>query len=443
MIPDDYHIFTIHGDTLLAMASGEVMLLDGPARDVALGDFSSPEDALAALEVKYDPEAISEAYREFQEVKARKMRDHRHHNPPRRLRALCLNITHRCNLACEYCFAKNLTIENAASMDSRTVKAAFDFIFRESKELERLQVDFFGGEPLMVFDRVKEGVEYARELEKKHGKRVLFTLTTNATLLTDEIISFLKDNNISLILSLDGRKQVNDRFRKFRSGTGTYDSIIKNVTRVKEMMEKKDYYIRGTFTGQTGDILDTLRFFQEQGFYNVSLEPVSSPGECPYSIREEKLEDLLESYREAARWMANQTLCFYHFNLEVDNPLCLTRRITGCGAGVEYLAVDPKGDLYPCHQFIENEVFRMGSVFTGIEAGEIVNKFKETTIYHKEACEKCWARFYCGGGCHFQQYINTGDITRPASAYCRLFKGRLEAALWYNMKKIDKEIKNC
>ncbi len=199
-------------------------------------------------------------------------------------------------------------------------------------------------------------------------------------------------------------------------------------------MDKKDYYIRGTFTGETGDILDALKFYLEKGYYNVSLEPVSAPDGCSYSIKEDSLDELIDLYHKAARWMVGKDLCFYHFNLELDNPLCLTRRITGCGAGVEYMAVDPRGDLYPCHQFVENEKFKVGNVFDGIEREDLVYKFKDTTIYSKEGCKACWARFYCGGGCHFQQYIKTGSITRPAPAYCNLFQGRLEAALWYGMK---------
>lgn len=431
----DYHIFTIHGDTLMSLISGELFVLDDLAKALMECEADSEEEAVNKLGDNFPSESIEKAYRELNYILSRPVKDHSHDSPPRNLRALCLNITHRCNLACTYCFAERLTEENAVSMTPEVVKKSFDFLFENSGDVRRLQVDFFGGEPLLAWDRVGEGIEYARSLEKKYDKYVLFTLTTNGTLLTDEIIDFLKNNNVSLILSLDGEEKIHDFHRRYRSGKGSFDIVLNNIKKVKQRLRKSDFYIRGTFTSQTPDILSILQFYNEAGFYNVSLEPVSTMDKTDYSLDESHLESLLASYREAAKWMLGKEMSFFHFNLEMDNPLCLTRRITGCGAGVEYVAVDPKGDIYPCHQFIENEEFKIGSIYTGINNPEMVNDFCKSTFYEKSLCNDCWARFYCGGGCHYQQFSATGSIKKPSPFYCKLFKGRLEAALWYNMKK--------
>ena len=431
----DYHIFTVNGDTLMSVISGELFVLDDLAKALMECGAVSSEEAIEKLGSLFPPQSVEKAYRELNHILSRPVKDHRNDNPPRKLRALCLNITHRCNLACTYCFAEKLTEQNSVSMTSEVVRQSFDFLFKNSGDVQRLQVDFFGGEPLLAWDRVKEGVEYARSLEKKFDKYVLFTLTTNATLLTDEIIEFIKDNNISLILSLDGEEKIHDFHRRYRSGKGSFDNVLNNIEKVKQRLKKSDYYIRGTFTSQTLDILSVLKFYHKSGFYNVSLEPVSTTDKTEYSLDESHLESLQASYREAAKWMLGKDMSFFHFNLEMDNPLCLTRRITGCGAGVEYMAVDPKGDLYPCHQFIENRDFRIGSVFTGTDNPDLMDDFCKSTFYEKNLCSDCWARFYCGGGCHYQQYSTTGSIKEPSPFYCKLFKSRLETALWYNMKK--------
>lgn len=434
-IPHDFHAFKIENDNLLSLPGGAVYLMSDAALDIFNCNPKNISEAVQRLKGKYPRPTIEEAYREMESVKSIKARDHRNDNPPRRLRALCLNVTHRCNLACAYCFASELTSSKAPTMDGEVITQSLDLLFRESEEVDYLQVDFFGGEPLLCFDLVKFAVEYARNVETKYKKRVNFTLTTNATLLDDEIIEFLKKNEISLILSLDGRKEVNDLHRRFKDGRGSFDIILQNINKVKELMSPHDYYIRGTFTRNTLDILDTLKFYHQQGFYNVSLEPVSSEEGKPYYISPELLKEILEKYRQAARWLVDKPMKFYHFNLELDNPLCLTRRITGCGAGVEYLAVDPIGDLYPCHQFIGLEQFKMGNVREGVKNNRLRETFKKATLYQKQGCPDCWARFYCGGGCHFDQFVSSGDIFTPSDFYCQLFKGRLEASLWYNVRK--------
>jgi uncharacterized protein len=441
----DFHIFQVNSDTLLALPGGEVFLLDDIARDLINSSAKTINEAKKRLSGRYAGPEITKAFEEIKTIFARPVKDHRNDSPCRKLRALCLNVTHKCNLACTYCFARDLTRDQAISMPVSIAKKALEFLAKESGDINRLQVDFFGGEPLLAKETVFNAVEHARSIEKATQKKFLFTLTTNAVLLDEEIVEFVKSNRMSLILSLDGRELVNDLHRRGRrdacaprggaSGGGSFESVIKNIRMAKSCLRSDDYYIRGTFTSENLDILDTLRFYDEEGFGNVSLEPVSARDSASYSIKTEHLERLMKSYQDAAAWMLGKKMKFFHFNLETENPLCLTRRITGCGAGVEYLAVDPLGDLYPCHQFIGQDSFRMGNVISGIGEEDVAKIFKKSTIYSKEGCDVCWARFYCGGGCHFQQYLASGDISKPSRLHCDIFMGRLEVALWYNAMK--------
>ncbi|MFP4496818.1 MAG: SPASM domain-containing protein [Vulcanimicrobiota bacterium] len=432
----DYHIFSREQDHILALANGQAFLVDELSKDIIETSSDSQEKVFEILKEKHSRENIREAFAEWQKLKKGIIiKDHQKDTPPRNLRALCLNITHKCNLACSYCFAERLTEENAPSMTVETVCKSLDFLFENSHDVHRLQVDFFGGEPLLVFDKVKAGVEYARKLEQKLDKEILFSLTTNATLLTDEIIDFVKKHNISLILSLDGDKTVNDLHRKYRNGKGSFDEIIKNILKVKEKLHPMDYYIRGTFTARSLNLKETADFFHRMGFYNISLEPVTGPDTYEFSLKKEHLGNLHEEYIKLANWMKDKNIQFYHFNMELENPLCLTRRITGCGAGVEYVVVDPRGDIYPCHQFVENEEFLLGNIFHGINNHKLCSTFRESTIYQKEDCPRCWARFYCSGGCHFQHYVRTGSINKPWGGYCQMFRDRLETSLWYNIRR--------
>jgi uncharacterized protein len=435
LINKDYHVFTLHGDTIMNLPSGELFLLDELASDLIKHPGIPTEELIKQLASKYDACTIEKARREMEYILSQPVKDHRNTQMPRNLRAMCLNITHKCNLACTYCFAERLTNENAGTMTPEIIKGALDYLCRESGEVHRLQVDFFGGEPLLAFDLVKMGTEYGRELEKKYDKKFLFTLTTNALLLNDEVIDFVKEQNMSLILSLDGTQETHDLLRPARSGKGSHDTVLRNIKKVQTVLDPSAYYIRGTFTSQTLEIKKTLEYYLEQGFINVSLEPVSSPDNQEFALTEKHRDEIIRQYRETAAWLIDKPLIFYHFNLEMDNPLCLTRRITGCGAGVEYIAVDPAGNMYPCHQFIEDNRFIMGNVLQGKRLTGIIEHFRKSTIYEKEECQHCWARFYCSGGCHFQHFIKTGDINKPSKLYCDIFKGRLEAALWFNVKR--------
>jgi uncharacterized protein len=431
----DYHVFTLHGDTILTLPSGELYHLDGLASDLMNLGECTLETALDKLGSKYDSHIIEKAYREMDYVLSRPVRDHRNTRMPRELRALCLNITHKCNLACTYCFAEKLTEGNAGTMTPEVVRSALEYLCRESGYVHRLQVDFFGGEPLLAFDLVKMGVEYGRELEKKYDKKFLFTLTTNALLLTDEVVDFVKEQEMCLILSLDGPQEIHDCFRLSRNGKGSHDAVLENIRKVRDRLDPSSYYIRGTFTSRTLEIKKILEYYLDEGFKNVSLEPVSAPKDTVYALTEEHKDEITLHYREAAAWLLDKPMVFFHFNLEMDNPLCLTRRITGCGAGVEYLAVDPLGNMYPCHQFVENGSYLVGNVFDEKRSEKITEHFRSSTLYKKEGCEKCWARFYCSGGCHFQHYIKTGDINKPSKLYCDIFRNRLETALWFNLKR--------
>jgi uncharacterized protein len=435
LINKDYHIFTLHGDTILNLPSGELFLLDELAAELIRYAECLSEDLMSKFSEKYELCDIEKARKEMEYVLSRPVKDHRNTKMPRALRAMCLNITHKCNLACTYCFAERLTDENAGTMTPEIVRRALDYLCMESEDVSRLQVDFFGGEPLLAFDLVKEGTAYGRKLETKYDKKFQFTLTTNALLLNDDVIDFVREQNMSLILSFDGPVEMHDLFRSTRSGKGSHEAVLRNIRKVRDNLDPADYYIRGTFTSQTLDIKRILEYYLDEGFRNVSLEPVSSPENQPFALTEEHRDNIIRQYHEIAAWLVDKPMNFYHFNLEMDNPLCLTRRITGCGAGVEYVAVDPEGNIYPCHQFIEDSRYLMGNVLQKGRSAEITEYYRNSTIYEKENCEKCWARFYCSGGCHFQHFIKNGDINKPSKLYCDIFKGRLEAALWFNVRR--------
>lgn len=436
--PSHCHIFNIEGDTIMALSSGGLYILDDIAAATVQCGAENPEEAGSILKNTFDSEAVKEAYLEIETLLKTPVRDHRCTPLKRELRALCLNITHKCNLACDYCFASEITGDNAQTMTLDVIKASLDFLFSKSEGVKKLQADFFGGEPLLAFDLVKEAVQYAKCLEKRFDKTIQFTLTTNGVLLNKEVVRFLYDNKINLIISLDGCREINDLHRKFKDGTGSYEKIIDNIMYAVKAMDPDSYYIRGTFTAQNMNLPETLKFYQNMGFKNVSLEPVTSTEDRNYAIKDEHLKELKEQYVKSAKWMINEDIRFFHFNLEMDNPLCLTRRITGCGAGVEYMGVDPLGDLYPCHQFIENSQFKMGNVFEGIHREDLVESFDKAVIYNKEGCISCWAKFYCGGGCHYKQYSQTGSFYKTSQTDCRLFRERMESALWYNAIKRKK-----
>lgn len=352
------------------------------------------------------------------------------------VKALCLNIAHDCNLRCEYCFADEGEYKGKRELMSPEVgKKAIDFVIKNSGPRKNIEIDLFGGEPLMAFDTVKEIVEYAKEQGKLHDKNIRFTMTTNATLLNDEIMRYLDENMGNIVLSIDGRKKVNDSVRVRADGTGSYDAIIPNIKKMVDIRQKgKQYYARGTFTRKNLDFFEDIMHLVNEGFDEVSIEPVVLPDNHPLSLREEDLPKIFEQYDKLYEEMLRRhkegnEFKFYHFNVDLQGGPCVYKRISGCGAGHEYVAITPSGDIYPCHQFVGNEDFKMGSVFEEGLKESIQTEFKEGNIYFKPTCKECWARFYCSGGCQANNYNFNKDIHIPYEIGCKMQKKRIECAI--------------
>jgi uncharacterized protein len=350
------------------------------------------------------------------------------------IKALCLNVAHACNMKCRYCFASQGDFGLSPSLMSlETGKRALEFLIEKSGQVKNLEVDFFGGEPLLNEAMLKELVRYGRQREKECGKHFNFTLTTNALLLNDDIINFVVDNNISVILSLDGREAINDRHRILNDGQGSYQRILPNI---KKMAAKKPVscYIRGTFTRHNLDFSEDLQHIVDLGFDAVSLEPAIGPNNG-YSIQEEDLPRVLSEYERLTDLLCNyrqsgKNIHFFHYNLDLQKGPCLAKRQSGCGAGVEYLVVTPEGDIYPCHQFVGEDSFLMGNIFKSEIDPKIKQKFTKNRLVNKEECLRCWARNFCGGGCHANAFHSNGDMGKPAKVSCMMHKKRIEGAIY-------------
>ena len=351
------------------------------------------------------------------------------------VKALCLHIAHDCNLACRYCFAEEGEYHGRRALMSYEVgKKALDFLIANSGNRQHLEVDFFGGEPLMNWNVVKQLVEYGRSQEKEHNKKFRFTLTTNGVLLNDEIMEFCNREMSNVVLSLDGRKEVNDKMRPFRNGTGSYDLIVPKFQKFAESRGDRDYFVRGTFTHENLDFSKDVLHFADLGFKKMSVEPVVAEPSEPYAIREEDLPQILEEYDKLAaeyvkRWKEGKGFTFFHFMVDLKQGPCVAKRLSGCGSGTEYLAVTPWGDLYPCHQFVGKEEFLLGNVDSGITNTAVRDEFKLCNVYAKEKCRDCFARFYCSGGCAANSYNFHGSITDAYDIGCEMQKKRIECAV--------------
>lgn len=361
------------------------------------------------------------------------------------IKALCLNVAHACNMRCHYCFASQGDFGmNPCLMSFATGKKAFDFLISHSGQVKNLEIDFFGGEPLLNVEVIKALVLYGRELETEYGKRFNFTLTTNALLLDDDIADFIIKNDISVILSLDGRPTTNDQHRILKNGTGSYDII---VPKIKKMVERQpvSYYVRGTFTRLNLDFCNDLQHIIELGFDAVSLEPAVGSNNS-WSITAEDLPQVLTEYDRltdllCSYYKSNQDVRFFHYNLDLQKGPCLAKRLSGCGAGIEYLVVTPEGDIYPCHQFVGESEFWMGSIHDDDLNGYIVEKFAGNRLGNKEQCIRCWARNYCGGGCHANAYHANGDMSVPDPVSCAMHRKRIEGAIYLELiKKLEGSI---
>lgn len=359
------------------------------------------------------------------------------------VKALCLHIAHDCNLACRYCFAGEGEYHGHRALMSLEVgKKALDFLVANSGNRVNLEVDFFGGEPLMNWDVVKGIVEYGRSLEEPHNKKFRFTLTTNGVLLNDEIMEFANREMANIVLSIDGRKEIHDKMRPFRGGQGSYDLIVPKFQKVAESREQTRYYVRGTFTHNNLDFSRDVLHLADLGFQQISVEPVVAKPTDSYALTEDDLPKLMEEYDKLAvemlrRRREGKPFNFFHFMIDLEGGPCVAKRLSGCGSGTEYLAVTPWGDLYPCHQFVGDEKFLMGNVEEGVLREDIRDEFKCCNVYAKEKCKNCFAKFYCSGGCAANSYNFHGTINDAYDLGCELQRKRVECAIMLKVAEAE------
>ena len=443
-------------DIVLDVNSGAIHVVDDVTYDViALYEGHTREEIVNSLRERYPETEVEEALDEVQmlvdneelftkDTYENYIMDFK--KRPTVVKALCLHIAHDCNLACQYCFAEEGEYHGRRALMSFEVgKKALDFLIANSGNRRNLEVDFFGGEPLMNWQVVKDLVAYGREQEKLHDKKFRFTLTTNGVLLNDEVMEFCNREMGNVVLSIDGRKEVHDKMRPFRKGAGSYDLIVPKFQQFAESRHQDKYYVRGTFTHYNLDFSEDVLHLADLGFKQISVEPVVAEPTEPYAIREEDLPKLFEEYDKLAvemirRHKSGEDFNFFHFMIDLEGGPCVAKRLSGCGSGTEYLAVTPWGDFYPCHQFVGNEKFLLGNVDEGILNTDIRDEFKCCNVYAKEKCRKCFARFYCSGGCAANAYNFSGDICGAYDIGCELQKKRIECAIM--IKAAEEEQKN-
>ncbi len=361
------------------------------------------------------------------------------------VKALCLHVAHTCNLNCSYCFAAQGKYHGERDLMSfETGKKAIDFLISHSGDRHNLEVDFFGGEPLMNWETVKEIVAYARLREKEENKHFRFTLTTNGVLIDQEVMDFCNREMDNVVLSLDGRKEVHDHFRKDYQGRGSYEKVVPLFQAFAQSRRGKSYYIRGTFTHHNTDFTKDIFHMADLGFTELSMEPVVCPPSDPYALTQEDLPVLYEQYEILAKEMKRRKkegrpFTFYHYMLDLSHGPCIYKRIAGCGSGTEYLAVTPKGELYPCHQFVGETAYRLGDLEKGIVNSALRDRFASCNVYARPQCRDCWARLYCSGGCAANAYHATGDIGGIYEYGCQLFKKRLECAIMLQVAESEEE----
>lgn len=446
------HQYKLNGyNIVLDTCSGSVHCVDEVAYDIiAMYKSAAREQIVSAILEKYgeredvteedilqcldDVKALEDAGKLFSADQYEDLAfDYK--NNSKVVKALCLHIAHTCNLNCDYCFASQGKYQGErALMTFEVGKQAFDFLIANSGTRRNLEVDFFGGEPLMNWDVVKQLVAYARSVEKEHNKNFRFTLTTNGMLLDDEIIDFLNKEMSNVVLSLDGRKEVHDHFRKDYAGRGSYDQIVPKFQRLVEKRGGKDYYVRGTFTHNNVDFTNDIFHMADLGFTELSMEPVVCPPGDPYALTAEDLPKVLEQYEILAKEMIKRKkegrpFTFYHYMLDLKNGPCIYKRITGCGSGTEYMSVTPWGELFPCHQFVGDPKYSLGNIWDGVKNTEAQDEFRSCNAYARPECKDCWAKFYCSGGCAANAYHATGRINGVYEYGCELFKKRIECAV--------------
>ena len=397
------------------------------------------EDILLCLE---DIKALENAGKLYSEDQFENLA-YNYKNNSKVIKALCLHVAHTCNLNCSYCFASQGKYQGERALMSFEVgKRAFDFLIENSGTRRNLEVDFFGGEPMMNFDVVKQLVAYARSIEKEHNKNFRFTFTTNGVLLDEEVMDFLNREMHNVVLSLDGRKEVNDHFRKNYAGEGSYDTIVPKFQRLVEKRGGKDYYVRGTFTHNNVDFTNDLFHMVDLGFTELSMEPVVCPPGDPYALTKEDMPKIFEQYEILAKEMLRRkkegrAFTFYHYMLDLKNGPCIYKRITGCGSGTEYMAVTPWGELFPCHQFVGDSKYSLDNIWDGITNTAVQDEFRSCNAYARPECKDCWAKLYCSGGCAANAYHATGSIGGIYEYGCELFKKRIECAVMMQVAEAE------
>ena len=440
--------------------SGSIHLVDDVAYDiVALYESNTKDQIVTSLAEKYSStgvssEEIAECYDEITWLKDEgklfspdtfsSIATSLKNKTSGVVKALCLHVAHTCNLNCSYCFASQGKYSGERAIMSEEVgKKALDFLIENSGTRHNLEVDFFGGEPLMNLDVVKNLVAYAREREKECGKNFRFTLTTNGVLIDDDLIDFANREMSNVVLSLDGRKEIHDRFRVDYAGKGSFDKIVPKFQKLVEARGGKDYYMRGTFTHANPDFVNDIRTMLDLGFNELSMEPVVCAPDDPSALTDEDLEIVMKQYEELAHLMlerrkAGKPFTFYHYMIDLSGGPCIFKRVSGCGSGTEYMAVTPWGDLYPCHQFVGDEKFKLGDIYNGVTNTDLQGEFKKCNVYAHPECSDCWAKLYCSGGCAANAYHATGKITGIYESGCKLFRKRMECAIFLEaIKSLD------
>ncbi len=447
------HQYRLGGlNIVLDVCSGSVHVVDDVAYDViSLFEKCKKEDIISQLKVKYScvPDVtekdVEECYEQVLSLKERgklflpdtfePMAHKLKEKTSGVVKALCLHIAHTCNLNCSYCFASQGQYHGERAVMSYEVgKRALDFLIENSGTRRNLEVDFFGGEPLMNFEVVKKLVAYARSVEKAANKNFRFTLTTNGVLIDDDVIEFANKEMSNVVLSLDGRREIHDRFRVDYAGKGSWDKIVPKFQKLVKARAGKNYYMRGTFTHANPDFLEDIKVMLDLGFNELSMEPVVCASGDSAELTPEDIEIVKDQYEKLAELMLERDkeqkpFTFYHYMIDLKGGPCIYKRISGCGSGTEYMAVTPTGDLYPCHQFVGDENFKLGDIFNGVSNKAKQKEFADCNVYARPECKDCWAKLYCSGGCAASAYHATGKVTGIYKAGCELFRKRMECAI--------------
>ena len=455
------HQYKLFGyNIVLDVASGALHVVDDATYDIiAMFEEKTEDEIVAAILEKYkdDPEVTEPEVREccaeiaklreagklFTEDTFESKAGVLKEKTRGVVKALCLHIAHTCNLNCDYCFASQGKYHGERAVMSFEVgKRALDFLVENSGTRRNLEVDFFGGEPLMNFDVVKELVAYARSIEKEKNKNFRFTLTTNGVLIDDDVIDFANREMSNVVLSLDGRREIHDRHRVDYAGNGSWERIVPKFQRLVESRGGKNYYMRGTFTHENPDFLEDIKVMLDLGFNELSMEPVVCAEGDPAELTREDLPIVLDQYEKLAELMIEREregrpFTFYHYMIDLTGGPCIYKRISGCGSGTEYMAVTPWGDLYPCHQFVGEEKYRLGDIYEGVTNTAAQCEFSECNVYARPECRDCWARLYCSGGCAANAYHSTGSVKGVYKYGCELFKKRMECAIAIQIAKRD------